>query len=184
MGWPHEYSFRIPDPIAAASPDAIYTATPSDTASDLTVSRIVWRGEVSPPTAARTWPGRQLSSMHADVGPYIYLTHGPRPDVPQRTEARSHWARLEILDATTLETVGALDIDTRAEIKLGANGRLFIAIPGALLFVDVRDPASPKAQAAVPAKSFDPQVLPHGDRVYVSTNKVQNYPIDLQNLLP
>jgi hypothetical protein len=184
MGWPHEYSFRIPDPIAAASPDAIYTATPSDTASDLTVSRIVWRGEVSPPTAARTWPGRQLSSMHADAGPYIYLTHGPRLDVPQGTEPHSHWARLEILDATTLATVGALDIDTQAEIKLSANGRLFIAIPGALLFVDVRDPTHPKAQAAVPATSYHAQILPYGDRVYVVTSKAQNYPIDLQNLLP
>lgn len=181
---PYAHTFPIPAPIAAASPDAIYTATPSNTASDLTVSRIVLRGEVSPPTAARTWPGRQLTSIRADAGPYVYLTHRPRSDMPRGTEPHSHWVRLEILDTTTLAAVGTLDIDTQAEIKHSANGRVFIAIPDAILFVDVRDPTHPKAQAAVPSENYYTQVLTYDDRIYVGADRVQNYPIDLQNLIP
>ena len=109
----------------------------------------------------------------------------------QRQRARAP-ASLEILDATTLATIGALDIDTQAQINTRANGHLFIEIPGALLFieipgallfVDVRDPTKPTARAAVPTR-YKPQVIPYGDQIYISSGNVRAYPIDPQNLIP
>jgi hypothetical protein len=175
---------QIPGRIQVATSTAVYTASYSGEPSVLTLSRIPWAGEASPPSAAHAWPGRSLSSIIAE-GQYLYLTHAPQSGVPQGSEPHSDWTWLEVLDAQTLETVGTLDIDTRGKIERLHNGRLLISTSGALLFIDIRDPAHPTAQAAV-AFSSGAAAITSNNRVYTARVRepVRSYPIDLQNLRP
>jgi|GEM_PF-3042439 len=178
----------VPGAVQAATSTAVYTAAYSAEPSALTLSRVPWGDEVSPPSATHTWPGRSLSSLHADDGQHLYLVHVPQQDVPQGSEPHSDWTWLEVLDAQTLETVATLDIDIagRLPIKIeGAlDGRLLVSTAGALLFIDLRNPTQPRAQAAVSFES-GATVLAHEGRIYVFRfHSDRSYPIDLQNLSP
>lgn len=175
----------IPAAIVAATEHVAFTA--SSDAMQLSLSRVDF-GETQPTvSASRAWPGRQLLSIRgSDDGQYLYITHCPHYQVPPGNEPRSHWSRLEVLDAQTLDPVGMLDLDASeyappGRIEESAKGRLFIQIEGALLFVDVRDPAHPTARAAVPY-DLDWGVTSFGNKVYVNSRDVRSYPIDLRNL--
>lgn len=178
----------VPGYVQAATSTAVYTVSYSEEPSALTVSRVPWSDEVSPPSATHTWPGRSFSSIHADDGQHLYLLHAPQPDAPRSVEPHGDWKWLEVLDAQTLETAGTLDIDIvgrlPGKIEGLHDGRLLISTMGALLFIDVRDPTQPRAQAAVPFEG-GATVLAHEHRVYVfRAQSDRSYPIDLQNLSP
>ncbi len=87
-------------------------------------------------------------------------------------------ARLSILDATTLDVVAEVDVDTWATLNGAEDGRALFQVPGGLLLLDLRDATHPAPQAYFPLQGWPSEVLFEGDEILLAAGPFGIYRFD------
>jgi hypothetical protein len=173
---------KIPGDIVAATAQDVYTAPQGYDQPELSLSRVACCAADAQPSAARSWPDRALVGLSPDTAGHLLLLHGPRASAPPSPDSRADWVRLEILDAQTLATIAALDIDDYASGRIAlSDGRVLIDGSGASFLVDLRDPSAPRLQAALP-HGFGPSLFDRGQVLISDELGFRSYPAELRNL--
>ena len=174
---------RLPDPgpvLLATQTRLFVSADPAEPQTRL--SSVSWSEETTRVEATRVWQNAWIGSLQTDgAGRLLLLASFRTPDLSDSNEG---WVRLEVIDETTLETLGTTELDRSATNLRVSDGRALVDGPNSVMLVDIRDSSAPNVRAVY----FKPErgvSLLAGDDLYVASDRgAFHFDASVSNLVP
>jgi hypothetical protein len=176
---------NVPGQVMAASGNTIYTRDTvwGTSIVETAVARLAINNNLAYLQGWFQFPNQQVDTIVLDGAGHLLASHRLSWSIPTTDEQRRQ--QLTILDATSLQQQGQVEIDDWASLNRAIGGRALFNVPGGMLVVNTEDATNPFAQAWFPTRWWSSAMTVRDNRLIFAAGPFGIFEFDLDefNLL-
>ena len=183
-------AINVPGEVIASDDDTIYTRDVvwDDNDTRTQIARLTVAAGRAYLQTSHLFEDRAVQAVRRDGAGHVLVSSDPAWNYyvsPSSEASERPQHTLSILDTTSLQTVGEVDVDDWATFKEAKAGRALYQVDNGLLVFDVTDAAHPTAQAYFATLGWPSQVLFDGSEILFAAGPygVHRFDADIYNLL-